>query len=600
MLKKARIALLALAAGAALTVAAVATATATATSVASPANPAPAAKPAVAVAVPTSTVAAPTTAAVAAPSAALQPPAAVAPAAPAPTPVPLLSERSAEYKKGASTADHGKFKELQKDFKTGPEVTKACLECHTEAAHQVQHTKHWTWDVVNPESKKKLGKKNIINNYCTSPISNEKDCMACHAGYGWKDGSYDFSKEDNVDCLICHDSTGTYRKLPGDAGHPVYERREFPAGSGKFVEAVDLTKVAQKVALPSRANCGSCHFYGAGGDGTKHGDLDSSLKKPGKYLDVHMDAEGLNFSCSTCHATRSHQVAGSRYQMDAALKGGVYTRGKADESPASCQSCHSNKPHNARHSLLNDHTEKVACQTCHIPAFARNAIGTEMRWDWSTATKMGPDGKPLVVKDSAGRRAFDSKKGHFVWDSYVTPRYIWFNGKMDYKVQGDKIDPSKVVQINTPGGSPGSPDSRIWPMKVHTGKQAYDPVNKTLIVTHTAGEDETALWHNFDWKKAIGTGMKAANLPWSGEYDFVSTEMWWPITHMVAPEHDALACEQCHSDNGRLAGITGIYMPGRDHHRLVDLIGGGIALLTLLGALIHGSLRCCSFGRKEK
>ena len=44
--------------------------------------------------------------------------------------------------KSASTADHSKFKELEKNFKTGPEVTEACLICHNEAARQVQHTKH--------------------------------------------------------------------------------------------------------------------------------------------------------------------------------------------------------------------------------------------------------------------------------------------------------------------------------------------------------------------------------------------------------------------------------------------------------------------------
>ncbi len=521
------------------------------------------------------------------------------PTAPAANPVPLVAERSADYKQRGSTADHSKFKELQKTFKTGPEVTQACLACHTEAGKQVQHTKHWTWSVVNPGNKQTVGKKNIINNYCTSPVSNEKDCMACHAGYGWSDGKFDFSKEENVDCLVCHDSTGTYRKLSGDAGHPVYERREFPPGSGKFVEAADLAKIAQKVAMPSRSNCGSCHFYGAGGDGTKHGDLDSSLKQPGKYLDVHMAADGLNFACTTCHATKNHQVAGSRYQTEAARKGGVQTRGKTDDSPASCQSCHGNKPHKSNFSLLNDHTEKVACQTCHIPEFARNSIGTEMSWDWSTATKMGADGKPLVQKDSAGRRAFDSKKGTFVWDSYVIPRYTWFNGKMDYKTLGDKIDGTKLVSINTPGGKPGDGDSRIWPMKVHTGKQAYDPVNKTLIVAHTAGEDETALWHNFDWKKAIGTGMQAANLPWSGEYAFASTEMWWPIAHMVAPKQDALSCQQCHKVNGRLEGITGVYMPGRDGSRALDIIGGALALLTLLGAVIHGALRYRLNSRKE-
>jgi len=208
-------------------------------------------------------------------------------------------------KKSASTADHSKFKELDRDFKSGPEVSEACLICHNEAARQVQHTKHWTWESVDPKTGQKRGKKNIINNYCTSPISNEKDCMACHAGYGWKDSSFDFTVEKNVDCLVCHDTTGTYRKLPGDAGHPVYARREFPPRSGKFVEAVDLKKVAQNIGKPSRTNCGSCHFFGAGANGAKHGDLDSSLQHPGKYLDAHMDEKGLNFSCATCHSSCS-------------------------------------------------------------------------------------------------------------------------------------------------------------------------------------------------------------------------------------------------------------------------------------------------------
>jgi len=209
-----------------------------------------------------------------------------------------------------STADHSMFKELQKNFKTGPEVTAACLICHTEAAKQVQHTKHWTWESKDAKTGQVRGKKNIINNYCTSPISNEKDCMACHAGYGWKDSTFDFSVEKNVDCLVCHDKTGTYRKLPGFAGHPVYERIEFPPKSGKFVEAVDLKKAAQSIGMPTRTNCGSCHFFGAGGNGAKHGDLDSSMQHPGKYLDVHMNEKGLNFSCTECHATKSHEVSG--------------------------------------------------------------------------------------------------------------------------------------------------------------------------------------------------------------------------------------------------------------------------------------------------
>ncbi len=537
----------------------------------------------------------------AAATAPLPPAAPVPPAPPAAQPAtPPLTAAMAN--KDHTTADHSKFEVLQKDFKSGPEVTEACLSCHTEAAKHVMKTKHWTWEYID-KSGKKLGKKNIINNYCTSAIGNESDCMACHAGYGWRDNTFDFKNEKNVDCLVCHDSTMTYRKLPGDAGHPVYERKEFPKDSGKFIDPVDLKMVAQLVAKPSRANCGTCHFYGAGGDGTKHGDLDSSLKKPGKYLDVHMDAGGLNFSCTTCHKTDEHKVSGSRYEMSAALTGPAHMQGeKNDKNAASCQSCHSDKPHQQNPLLmgqLNTHTSKLACQTCHIPEYSRGGVGTEMSWDWSTATKMGADGKPQATKDSAGRRAFDSKKGTFVWDSYLIPEYMWFNGDMDYLVRGDKIDASKTVNINKPKGMAAAADSRIWPFKVHRGKQAYDTENNYLLTVHTAGEDEAALWHNYDWPKAIEAGMKSVNMPYSGKYDFASTEMFWPIAHMVAPKGDALSCVQCHQADSRLKGIDGVYMPGASGNKYLDWIGWGAALLALLGVLIHGGVRAICIKRKN-
>ena len=40
--------------------------------------------------------------------------------------------------------DHSKFTALQGPFSTGPEVTKACLTCHTDAAKQVHKSIHWT------------------------------------------------------------------------------------------------------------------------------------------------------------------------------------------------------------------------------------------------------------------------------------------------------------------------------------------------------------------------------------------------------------------------------------------------------------------------
>ena len=103
---------------------------------------------------------------------------------------------------------------------------------------------------------------------------------------------------------------------------------ELPVGSGKIVRPVDLTNIAQKVGKTSRDTCGACHFKGGGGDGVKHGDMDSSLASPEKELDVHMDATGLDFTCGTCHKTSSHDVPGSRYTPTAMVKGDAPIRGK--------------------------------------------------------------------------------------------------------------------------------------------------------------------------------------------------------------------------------------------------------------------------------
>ncbi len=493
-----------------------------------------------------------------------------------------------------STADHSKFKELQQGFKSGPEVTKACLKCHNEAATQVMHTKHWTWDYLNPQTNQKLGKKNIINNFCTSVESNQAFCTACHVGYGWKDGKFDFAQQDNVDCLVCHDTTGSYRKLPGLAGHPPYKDMEFPPKSGKIVPATDLKLVAQNVGKSSRANCGACHFYGGGGDAVKHGDLDSSLKQPGKYLDVHMAKDGLNFTCSECHKTSAHEVPGSRYVVTADDKK-THIRGKSDGNPATCQSCHSNAPHK-KSARLNTHANKIACQTCHIPEFAR-AQPTKMSWDWSTAGKRDKDGNPMRIKDSSGHHdAYDSRKGDFTYESNVIPQYVWFNGKVNYTLRETKLDPTRVAKINSFEGSASDGKSKIWPIKRFVGKQPYDVGNNQLVVFQTYGtpDNKEAFWVNLDWDKAMERGMKELGAQYSGKYAFISTEMSWPITHMVAPKKDALTCAQCHQPQtgpGRLDKVEGIYMPGRRANFWLDLIGWLAAAGTLMGVLIHGAIR---------
>jgi arylformamidase len=64
------------------------------------------------------------------------------------------------------------------------------------------------------------------------------------------DSSYDFSDPANIDCLVCHDTTGLYRKDIGKGGLPD--------------SALDLAEIARRVGRPSRRACGSCHFVSGG------------------------------------------------------------------------------------------------------------------------------------------------------------------------------------------------------------------------------------------------------------------------------------------------------------------------------------------------
>ena len=502
---------------------------------------------------------------------------------------------------GKSTADHSKFKELQGPFKTGSEVTKACLSCHTEAAKQVMNTRHWTWEYTNPDTGQKLGKKTMLNSFCIGDRSNEAFCQSCHVGYGWKDDKFDFHAESKVDCLVCH-HTGGYKKPAGMAGEVPTERTELPPGSGKFIDPVDLAMVARHIGKTSTATCGSCHYNGGGGDGVKHGDLDSSLDRATPELDVHMASKasgGAGFTCATCHQADGHQIAGSRISMTAADPHGPILRGDtvhAGRNAATCQSCHGDKPHKQPSlavGLLNNHTSKLACQSCHIPSFARGGITTKMGWDWSTAGRLSPQGKPIQVKDDKGHVIYDSKKGDFRLGENVVPDYVWFNGKVTYTTQEDKIDPTRVVKINTFHGSPEDPDARIWPVKRFEGQQPYDKQHLQLLVPHTATPDDTAFWFKFDWPRALKAGAEATGKPFSGDYGFVKTEMLWPITHMVAPAKDVVACASCHTNaaQSRLGDLPGVYLPGRDHHPWIDRLGWLAVLGAAAGVLVHALAR---------
>ncbi|MDL2207484.1 tetrathionate reductase family octaheme c-type cytochrome [Desulfovibrio sp. OttesenSCG-928-M16] len=491
-----------------------------------------------------------------------------------------------------STTNHKKHAVLQQDFSAPQEVIRACLSCHSEAADQIHKTIHWTWrHPEDPEGKH--GKGGIsFNNFCIAIPTNEPRCTSCHIGFGWKDSNFDFFSQENVDCLACHDRSGTYKKFPTSAGYPPKETIEF---EGVAYSPPDYRLIAASVGRPGRDNCGACHFYGGGGDAVKHGDLDSSLSAPTRRLDVHLSPDGADFTCQRCHTTRAHVIAGRSYYTPAFTSRTSLTQDDL-ASRIVCESCHTATPHKAGHKA-NDHTDKVSCQACHIPAFARE-LPTKVSWDWSTAGKK-KDGKPYVEKGEHGMNIYDSKKGDFVWEKTVRPLYRWYAGAMEHLLLSDTADISQPVEITRIVGGPSDPNSRIMPFKAHTGKQPFDIKNKTFVAPHLFGNDDTAYWKNYDWQKAIETGQKAIGLPFSGEFTFVDTVYYYPITHMVAPKEDAVPCGSCHARDSRLTGVAGVWMPGRDSNGLIDGLGWLLVLSTLGGAAAHGTMRWLA-GRKRK
>ncbi|MCA9911793.1 MAG: tetrathionate reductase family octaheme c-type cytochrome, partial [Anaerolineae bacterium] len=312
------------------------------------------------------------------------------------------------------------------------------------------------------------------------------------------------------DCLVCHDTSGQYVK--GSAGYPV--------------DGVDLMVAAQSVSYPSRETCGGCHFNGGGGDGVKHGDLDTSLYFPTENVDVHMGR--YDFQCIDCHQTEDHNILGRSISVSVDNANQVY-----------CTECH-NPDTTHEDERIVSHLDSVACQTCHVPEGAvRNP--TKISWDWSKAGDADRE---------ESEHEYLMIKGEFVYETNFLPDYAWYNGTASRYLLGDEIDPTQITALNQPFGSIDDPTALIWPFKIHTATQPYDTVYNILLQPNTVGPE--GYWTLFDWDIALRNGSEAAGLPYSGEYDFALTQMYWPLTHMVQPSSNALSCTDCHSENGRM------------------------------------------------
>jgi len=424
------------------------------------------------------------------------------------------------------------------------EGTASCLNCHGKLADEVLETAHFKWEGVASNIEgfegEIHGKNDILNNFCIGVASNEGRCTQCHAGYGYADNTFDFGDTENIDCLVCHDQTGTYAKAPKTAGGPA--------------DTVDLQAVARSVAMnggkPTIDNCIFCHANAGGGDNVKHGDLAMSLANTTREYDVHMGTDGGNLECVDCHAVQrdldgnllSHGIGGMPYHsVDEGMMRG-------------CDDCHgsaANVHAGTSVELITSSHDRLACQVCHVPLIARETP-TKVEWYWERA---GEVLDPLPPDDPVtGRPTFDRMKGDFVWAYDVRPTLRYFNGKWNKAIVNvsDTYTTEPAV-LGEPVGDYTDPTAMIYPFKKMIGNQPADVVNQRILVPHlfgTAG-GPNPFWGTWDWDLALLDSSVITGQPYqSGNYGFVSTEMYLSVNHEVAPREMAYGmdgdCGDCH------------------------------------------------------
>lgn len=420
------------------------------------------------------------------------------------------------------------------------EGTKTCLECHEEEALTFFHSQHYQWrggtpELVNTAEDVKLGKLSMVNDFCTNPggsqwvgkVLNEegkvlaKGCSSCHAGLG-KLPEREPSREqlENIDCLICHASG--YRRDLYTAEDGSWEWRPI---LHQNQEGMDI--VSKRISLPDRSMCLRCHSSSGGGPNFKRGDIEYALKDPDFEHDVHMSSKkegGQDMWCIDCHIDdeHTHRVIGRGVDMAAT--------DRPDKDIDCAGQCHQDFTH--IDAELDKHG-RLACETCHIPEFARDDA-TDMFRDWSNVH-------------------YDEKKGKYLYSQEleydVEPVYAWFNGSSFAQVPGQPVqrDEQGRITMVLPQGDRDDPTAKIAPFKLHRGrlpvlneKQWLAPINTEEV--YKTGDPDAAV------RDGIHTLYGLEDV----EYTWEDTIRYMGIYHAIPPAEDALECGDCHTAGGRM------------------------------------------------
>jgi len=305
---------------------------------------------------------------------------------------------------------------------------------------------------------------------------------------------------------------------------------------------------------PTIENCIDCHAKAGGGDNVKHGDIAMAMANTTREFDVHMGTDGLaQFECVDCHQVK-RDVDGNMLSHGI---GGMPFHSVDEGNMKQCDDCHGelNNIHAGTSVELvfqNNLHQRLACQVCHIPTFARQT-STKVEWWWEDA---GLDIDPIPIDPDTGRPTWDKKKGTFVWANNVRPELRFFTGKWNKMLVGaNDTYTTEPVVLAEPVGAYTDPDAMIYPFKKMIGNQIADITNKRIMVPHLFGlaGGPNPYWGKYDWDLALQDATVLTGQPYApgnGDEGFVETEMFLTVNHEVAPKEDAWGmgadCGDCH------------------------------------------------------
>ena len=401
-----------------------------------------------------------------------------------------------------------------------------CLSCHSKEANDMFQSTHYQWagdapDMLNGAGLKQGKLTNAVNSYCVNILGDWPVCGSCHVGLGKRPDDVTANLE-NIDCLMCHNADYAAQRV------------RLPDGSMGVNNPVD--SMLQNVSTPTRANCLACHATAGGGDGVKRGDLSkATIGNTDPFFDVHMESNGPDLSCQSCHTFENHRVIGKGSDLRP-------TDDLSRGAEVSCLTCHQDKLTRDGHSSTDtyNHVARVACQSCHIPSYAK--VPTETHRDW----RIHHDETPADGFSGPGHP-------HTEKMADLIPVYQFWNRLSDNVLLGDDARETYDSQNDTyttsrPMGSVSDNGSKLFPFKYKTATQPKTTSGHWLIALDT-----------FEYLKvsgnvatAIEKGLVNMGYPSSEPYEWIVTDTYQLLNHGVEPSLAAMQCNDCHGSTGRM------------------------------------------------